>query len=317
MESNYISLAIEKVINYFGSKNVQLTETEIREKAIISDEDDKILIAFLKNSISKIDKVAYGKKCLLFDNANLSLGKYFIQFAYSYEELSRPETTEEELTKIMDKIQKLLAVTQDNGASENEAIIAATKAQNLMKQYDLDYASLRGNKKEEILNVEYMTNVSCHWQYQLAFEVAHAYCCHSMYSVCGRCGSIIKFRGYKSDVIIARRMYAYLHETALRLGRKYDREHKGYGKSKLTMYCKGFVMGVSAALQENCRKLALVMPKEVESEWQEYSKNMGTVRRERQNYIDRAAVMNGMSDGKQAIHGTYVESKNSMLESKS
>lgn len=46
------------------------------------------------------------------------------------------------MEKIIAKIRKLLNMTQENGASENEAIMAALKAQKLMAEYNINIADI-------------------------------------------------------------------------------------------------------------------------------------------------------------------------------
>ena len=46
------------------------------------------------------------------------------------------------MEKIIAKIRKLLEMTQENGASENEAMVAALKAQKLMAEYNLNIADI-------------------------------------------------------------------------------------------------------------------------------------------------------------------------------
>jgi len=49
----------------------------------------------------------------------------------------------EEKESILKRIQKLLKMSEDNGASENEAMLAAKKAQELLSEHNLSRADIQ------------------------------------------------------------------------------------------------------------------------------------------------------------------------------
>ena len=56
---------------------------------------------------------------------------------------------------IIKKIQKLLAVSKDKGASENEAMMAADMAQKLLQAHNLSLGEIKNNENvEPDINVE-------------------------------------------------------------------------------------------------------------------------------------------------------------------
>ena len=56
---------------------------------------------------------------------------------------------EEEKDSILKKIQKLLKMSEDNGASENEAMMAASKVQELLKEHNLSLSDVKDDSEHE------------------------------------------------------------------------------------------------------------------------------------------------------------------------
>lgn len=82
--------------------------------------------------------------------------------------------------KILEKIEKLLALAGNN-PSENEAISAALKAQELMAKYNIELADLEGKSlKQNIVEETYMPKANCHyvrkWRYTLSQIIAKNFC---------------------------------------------------------------------------------------------------------------------------------------------
>lgn len=258
---------------------------------------------------------------LVYFNARVT--EEYVAFTFSETELLIEETAEkpenEVLDKVMSKINKLLSITEETGATENEAMIASMRAQELMKEYNIDYVSVTGgtDKKEEIVNIESDTPRGLKWKYSLADYVATSYCCKTFF-----CGEVVSFRGFKSDVLIARRVYIYLLETAIKLGKIYDKEEKKkaaengeHHSSVFTSFCVGFCSGVGKRLGENCKALALTIPQLVEDDWKIYSKDFRdtTVK----NIVnDYAAYEQGEIEGKRAVNGQYISASDKKEKSR-
>lgn len=144
------------------------------------------------------------------------------------------------------------------------------------------------------------------WKYELASVVARNYCCKVYYKGSER----IIFYGYKSDIIIARRMFSYLFEVGCRLARTYsaaERERRGCAEGVYNSYCLGFIEGVKSQLEKQCTALALVVPVKVEEEYKEMSAGWGTVDSSLQ-LRNINAYYEGETEGKRALNSRYVES---------
>ncbi|MGY8976296.1 MAG: DUF2786 domain-containing protein, partial [Alphaproteobacteria bacterium] len=55
----------------------------------------------------------------------------------------------EEKESILNRIQKLLKMSTENGASENEAMLAADKAQKLLQEHNLSIADIKDDSQAE------------------------------------------------------------------------------------------------------------------------------------------------------------------------
>lgn len=248
-----------------------------------------------------LDKVKEHKNYFYnFFNVRVSYENKTVSFVYSEQELvdtQDNENTDKKLNSIMDKIQKLLNVTEERGATEAEAITASLLAQKLMKKYNVEYADVSQTEDEPIVNLEADTPSGNKWKYGFAVTVANNYCCNVF-----REGNKLFFRGYKNDTLIARRVYMYLLDTCIKLGKKERAKGKDF-----TSFCLGFINGVRIKLEENCKALALIIPPKVQSEWEEYKKDFKDGIEYSFNQIDAETFKNGVREGKKAVDGQYLD----------
>jgi hypothetical protein len=119
-------------------------------------------------------------------------------------------------SKIIEKIQKLLSMTTENGCTEAEAAEAASLVQRLLLQNGLDMSSIPSDKKEKNRVIG-----TCHdtekahrtkdWQELLANSVASAMCCRLIirsYKSNDRHGWV--FLGKENDSKAASILFSYL-----------------------------------------------------------------------------------------------------------
>ena len=84
--------------------------------------------------------------------------------------------------KIIDRIKKLLATASDKGATENEAMIAALKAQELMAKYNIELSEVQLEEdKDEIVKLPTETGTGNKWKFVLAHTVADNFCCRHFF----------------------------------------------------------------------------------------------------------------------------------------
>lgn len=217
------------------------------------------------------------------------------------------------MEKIIDKIRKLLEMTTENGCSENEAMVAALKAQKLMAEYDIDIVDVKSDIKsmteeisEEKVDTTLNGNFSTKWKIQLASVIAANFRC-KVYTI-GT--SMVVFYGHKSDAKIASDVFKFLFITGTKLGAKHYRETKKAGKSTrgaATTYLLGFCKGIEEVLGKQCRALMIVTSPEVEEGWLERSKYFGRKTTRYNQSYDRDSYERGRTDGRATANARSLE----------
>lgn len=203
--------------------------------------------------------------------------------------------------KILEKIEKLLALAGNN-PSENEAISAALKAQELMAKYNIELADVQGEKPvDNIVEETYTPKANQHyvrkWRYKLSNIIAKNFCCKT-YSI-NR--DAIAFYGYEKDAKIVVEVFKFLFETGNKLANRYYLKCKKEGKETrgvLNTYLVGFCDGIKEVLDKQCTALMIVTPKEVEEAYAEHSKGFGRVNSRLTISNDGRAYNEGKTDGK-------------------
>ncbi|MCL2321843.1 MAG: DUF2786 domain-containing protein [Oscillospiraceae bacterium] len=235
-----------------------------------------------------------------------------IYFIFTYRELDllilkeNGENTEDKIEKIISKVTKLLELADlEKNNSEKEAIAASLKAQELLVKYNLDLCDIQGDKKENIEEIIADVPSGFKWKYSLAEVVARSYRCR--FYIIG--SNNIVFYGYRSDSLIARRVFIYLFNVGNRLANAYVKvmSMKLYNTNGIyNSFCAGYVKGINTELSRNSTALAIIVPSEVNENFEEFSKNF----RNKGNFlnvIDDTAYENGIVEGKRAMNAQYLE----------
>ena len=165
----------------------------------------------------------------------------------------------DKMEKVMALINKLLSVTTENGATENEAIEASLKVQKLLAKYDIELSEVN-ESKEAIVDVEIKTSNDV-WRIDLAKIVADNFCC----KVFGRNGNLA-FYGYKRHCEVAKAVFTSIYEFGRAKAKKLYKDYKNAGydpKGIKNQFYIGFLHGVKSALDAQSRQLAIVIPSEV------------------------------------------------------
>ena len=212
------------------------------------------------------------------------------------------------MEKIIEKIKKLLAMTEENGASENEAMIAALKAQKLMAEYNLTIADIGDGeeKNQTIVKERCDAGKGDKWKYTLADIVAKNFCCKT-YVVDRR---YIVFYGYEKDAKIATDVFKFLFNTGNKLADRcyYEYYKKGENtRGVKNTYLAGFSQGISEVLGRQCTALMLVIPKEVNESYMEMSKNFGHMKTNFHMNYDVKAYEQGRTDGRSTANARSIE----------
>ena len=212
------------------------------------------------------------------------------------------------MDNIIEKIKKLLELSGNN-PSECEAISAALKAQELMAKYDLTIEQIKDNANQrEIIEAIYM-NTGKHemktWKYGLADTISKNFKCKIfLYNK-----DSIVFYGYKEDAKIALQVFTYLYETGNQLAVKYYNKCRKEGKQTkgvMNSYLLGFRKGVASVLEEQCKALMIVTPKEVIDKFEERTKGFGSTTKSMRASGSGVAFDTGKRDGVDAVKARQI-----------
>jgi len=227
-----------------------------------------------------------------------------IAFTFTKKELEieivQDNSDEGKIELVMKKIQKLLALAES--ANEHEALSASLKAQKLLAKYNLDLEQVDGEVDQDIEEAKMNVTTGNTWKADLAVIIANSYRC-KFYVLTD---NIYVFRGYRADVLVARRVFAYLFSVGKRLGKDFQSTNSAT-RNAYSSYCWGFVVGIRMELEKQCTALALICPKKVEEDWKELSKSLESIKRKATRLVDRDAYYKGKLDGIRALNAQFIE----------
>ena len=221
----------------------------------------------------------------------------------------KQELDPEKREKMIDKIRKILKLAQDNPSME-EGLSAALQAQKLMAKYNIadDEVTLE-EIKDEITSVFTHQKHNSHllaWRKTLASIVARNFRCKTYIH-----GDDVVFRGFKQDAVIALDVYTALYNIGNRLGcRAYaeQMEETGTGRGAYNSCVTGFLSGVEEGLGEQCRALMVIVPKQVEDEFAEFSASFKHTKTSLK-VTNARLYQKGKAEGKAAVKAREIETK--------
>lgn len=215
--------------------------------------------------------------------------------------------------KIIEKIRKLLEMTEENGCSEAEAMTAALMAQKMMAKYDIDIVDVKSDVKnmteeigEMVVDTTLKGNFSTKWKIQLAGIIATNFRC----KVYMQGANFVIFYGHKSDAKIAGDVFKFLFMTGTKLGVKHYKQVKKEGKptrGAATTYLLGFCDGIKEVLGKQCRALMIVTSPEVEEGWIEKSKSFKHRSLSYNQSYDARSYEQGRVDGRATANARSLE----------
>lgn len=205
-----------------------------------------------------------------------------------------------DMNKIVDKIQKLLALAGNN-PSQEEAETAALMAQQLIAKYNVDMANLTGEQeiKYKLLKATHSNNEG--YRSPLAVIIANNFRCKPILL-----GPEIHFFGREVDVDACCEVFNYLYRVSHNKGLKLEREARKQGRSTrgvANAYWNGFMAGLQKSLDKQCKALMIVTPQDVKDKFQDRFPKVGSGARfgQRLTGFDRDAYETGYADGKSAM----------------
>lgn len=159
-----------------------------------------------------------------------------------------------EMEKMLEKVQKLLALAGNN-PSEEEAKAAAMKAQSLIAKYNLDMSALSSEEviKYKLLKAVHPNNNG--YRGQLAAIIAPNFRCKAIYL-----GTDVHFFGREGDVDTCVGVFNYLYKTMRTNGCRQERIARKEGRSAhgvANCYWAGFMKGLKDELGAQSKALAI------------------------------------------------------------
>lgn len=156
-----------------------------------------------------------------------------------------------DIKAVVEKVQKLLSLSKSTNA--NEAAAAAHAANRLIDQYRLSNADLEIESSiQELLEEDegyiYESGKVTPWKQQLMRRLISHYGLYHWNDTSfatGRQVSRFRLVGRRSDIEIAKYMFAWLTMECQRLS---NMEVRGHGRVAVSSYCEGFVKGISDQL---------------------------------------------------------------------
>ena len=157
-----------------------------------------------------------------------------------------------EKEKIIDKIRKLLELSKNNPNKE-EAILALTKARELMFKHNVDIENI---KKDDTNYFEKIVQLK-KWKNWIIFFVMYLNDAFGNFSLYNEYTKRVYFYGEKEKVLGVSEIFEFLFEVADYLAmkeyRNYLKEY-GTGKGIYLSYILGFINGVNNALEKQNRE---------------------------------------------------------------
>lgn len=168
-----------------------------------------------------------------------------------------------DLSGVLRRIAKLLAIAEDPRANAAEAAAAAGMAERTMRKYQLEHADVisaelkRGGAESfastdvgSSLNPEGASDEASGWAGILAVVVAELHDCQVRFVRTQKHGKTLRFSGYAADATAARFTYCYLVGQMDQAGRAYRAAGYGVGRSASTAFRRGFNSAVCGLLRK-------------------------------------------------------------------
>lgn len=211
-----------------------------------------------------------------------------------------------DMNKMLDKVQKLLALAGNN-PSEGEAKAAAMKAQKLIAQYNLDLSALSAEEviQYKLLRAEHPNNNG--YRGSLASIIAPNFRCKAIYL-----GAQIHFFGREGDVDTCVSVFNYLYKTMRTNGCRQERIARKEGRSAhgvANCYWSGFMKGLKDELGAQSKALAIIVPEDVKDKFGEKFPKVGVANRMgvRHTGYDKDAYDSGYNDGRSSMRQGALE----------
>lgn len=171
-----------------------------------------------------------------------------------------------ERDNVLRRVQKLLAIAQDDRGNPNEAAAAASQAEKIMRKYQLENAEVIASRITQGDDLDTSTVIATAkdngtavvqtppWAQWLAVAVGQLNDCgvrqgHTMTKKGNE--ACIRFFGYTGDVQVAAWMFDYLVATTNRLCKEFrkDQRYIEGGRTVMNSYRQGVSMGILTSVR--------------------------------------------------------------------
>lgn len=170
--------------------------------------------------------------------------------------------------RIIEKIKKLLEVTEARGATPTEAATAARHAESMLRKYNLEMADVIAKSLQEdrdaVTSDWARASVNPlgkrpqakfpHWASVLAVPVSEMFDCHAAIDRMDVVGVVVRFFGYRTDVAVCKWTYHYLVDQVVKLSKEIKDEDIPFGVTP-KKYREDYRMGVTTTLCEKLREI--------------------------------------------------------------
>jgi len=223
--------------------------------------------------------------------------------------------------KVIQRIVKLLAVTEEHGATQNEAISAALQAQRLIVENDVSDEELYGGSQRELKSVYSEFVRGKRWRGWLAQAIADNFRCKSYMAWRGKGHDreyARVFYGYDLDAQAALLTYEKLAVVGERLASQFARDERrlfGTAKGVKNHFLAGFVDGVRSELAKQSIALLVVTPREVEEGFKDIEKGFSQ-RKQKPILVspdETGARRRGFAKGAEAVRSSRLEQGGELL----
>ena len=212
----------------------------------------------------------------------------------------------EKFDKVKELINKLLNVTVENGATENEAIAATLKVQRILAKYDMELSEVTTDSKEGMTQMECETSNDI-WRFGLARTIADNFCVE-VYTR----NNVLTFYGYKRHCDTAKEVFMALYNFGRKRASEIFKEFRNQGKRVTgikNQFYIGFVAGVKSALEAQSRALMVITPPEVVDAFADFCSgvHMKNSRPQMSYRADEELYNRGVQEGRNAATRKEIE----------
>ena len=163
---------------------------------------------------------------------------------------------------IKGKIQKLLALSRDEGASEAEAAFAFKKAHELLTTYNLNLSDIKEVNADEILHDKMLAVMRDEWVKTLYGCTSKLYFCKYFYGTKRVVDNMYKestkvehhIIGRDHNIEITKSMVTYLTDTIKRMGASHVAPLPGDGR-QLNKIKRNYELGIAHRIRERMNEL--------------------------------------------------------------